>query len=399
MALSGHPIYIFSMKRLSSLLALFLAPLSALSTTPQRSFEQIAKQADAARVADRMGEAIGLYTQGVRLHPAWGDGWWWLGSLLYDEDRFAEAAPAFKKFVALTPKSGPGYAFLALCEYETQDFGSSMEHFGEWARRGSPGNDALLDVAGFRWASLLTREGRFNEALYVLAAKAAKVGRSPALVEAMGLASLRMNNLPEDYPPERRELVWLTGEAAYYSATGATLRASQYADRLLLHYSHELGVHFFRGTLFEFQKDFGAAKQEYEEELRASPDNGAAMTELAVTLVDDVQPDKAVPIAERAVSLEPENPRAYYALGSALLETGKPEQGARALEKAKQIAPNSSFIRFTLAKAYRALGREQEAKRESAAFLALKDKQDVLAWPENRRATPEQVDVQGTKKP
>jgi predicted Zn-dependent protease len=151
--------------------------------------------------------------------------------------------------------------------------------------------------------------------------------------------------------------------------------------------------------LFEFQKDFGAAEQEYEEELRASPDNGPAMTELAVTLVDDVRPDKAVPIAERAVSLEPQNPRAYYALGSALLETGKPEQGARALEKAKQFAPNSSFIRFTLAKAYRALGREEEAKRESAAFLALKDKQEVLAWPENRRATPEQLDVQGTKKP
>ena len=387
------------MKRFCWLLALVLAPLPALSSTPQKGFEQIAKQADAARTADRMTEAIGLYTQGVRLDPAWSDGWWWLGSLLYDEDRFAEARPAFKKFVALTPKSGPGYAFLALCEYETQDFDSAMKHFGDWARRGSPGNDALLDVAGFRWASLLTREGRFNEALYLLAAKAGKVGRSPALVEALGLASLGMKNLPEDYPPERRELVWLTGEAAYYSAVGASLRASEYADRLLLHYSHEPGVHLFRGTLFEFQKDFGAAEQEYQEELRASPDNGSAMIELAVTLVEDLQPDKALPTAERAISLEPQNPRAYYALGSALLETGKPEQGARALEKAKQFAPTSSSIRFALAKAYRVLGREEEAKRESAAFLALKDKQEVLAWPENRPRTPEQVEVQGTKKP
>ena len=35
------------------------------------------------------------------------------------------------------------------------------------------------------------------------------------LIEAIGLASLRMAFLPENYPPERREAVWLAGTAAF----------------------------------------------------------------------------------------------------------------------------------------------------------------------------------------
>src|SRR5208337_2031783 len=111
-----------------------------------------------------------------------------------------------KRFVATAPKPGPGYAFLALCEYETHDYVSSLNHFRAWAKAGSPGNDALIDVAGFHWALLLTRGGQFTESLYLLSAKARKLGDTPALAEAMGLASLRVANLPEDYPSQKREL-------------------------------------------------------------------------------------------------------------------------------------------------------------------------------------------------
>jgi tetratricopeptide (TPR) repeat protein len=378
-ALYGHPIYIFSMIRVSVVLALLFVISPSRAITPQKSFEEVSKRADAARASDQITEAIGLYREAVKLRPGWIDGWWWLGSLLYEQDRFDEAVPSFKKFVSIAPKKAPGFAFLALCEFETHDFASSLQHFAEWGRRGSPGDDALLDVAGFHWALLLTRQGRFVESLYLLAAKARKLGRSPALIEAMGIASLHIANLPEDYPAERRELVWLAGQAAFYSAVDAFPRANAYADRLLVHYDHEPNVHYFRGTLFSFQKEFAAAEKEYRQELALSPQHVPSIIELAFVYIDDLRPDHAVPLAERAVAVDPNNPRARYALGRALLDTGRIQESATQLEVAKRLAPGSAQIHFSLAKTYKALGRNKEAQQETAAFVSLKDKQEILA--------------------
>ena len=51
------------------------------------------------------------------------------------------------------------------------------------------------------------------------------------------------------------------------------------------------------------------------------------------------------------------------------------------LETAKQLAPDSPGVRAHLAMVYSKLGRAQEAKAESAAFLTLKNKEDVMASP------------------
>ncbi len=362
-----------------------------VSGTPQKSFAQIAKQADAARIADRVSDAIQLYSEGVRLRPSWSEGWWSLGSLLYDQDRFPEAQAAFRRFAAIATKPGPAYAFLALCEYESYEYQLALEHFEMWGRKGSPGTAELIDVAGFHWALLLTREGRFPEALYLLAGKAQKLGRSPALVEAMGLASLRMTNLPEDYPQERRELVWLAGEAAFYSAVHEHEREEEYANKLLIHYNQEPNVHYFRGTLLGFQKERAEAAKEYQQELQLSPQHVPAMVELALVQIDDFNATEGAAMAVRAVALDPKNSRAQFALGRALLETDRFQESAGHLEIAKRLAPDSAPIRFALAKDYRALGRTKEAERESAAFLSLKAKNDVLAPTQQKNGRREQA--------
>lgn len=368
-----------------SLLLLSLAASPASATSVQENFAEIAKKAEAARTSDHIDAAIKLYTEGVRLRPSWSEGWWWLGSLLYDQDRFPEALVALKHFVAIASKPVPAYAFLALCEYETHDTDAALKHFQSWARGGSPGTGELIDVASFHWALLLTQKGRFVEALYLLDAKAQKVGDTPALVEAMGLASLRMASLPENDPPEARELVWLAGKAAYYSSVNAERRSDEYANRMLLRYGGQPNVHFFRGTLFGFRKDWAEGTLEYEQELRISPGHVPAMVELALVEINDFQPGKAVPSAEQAVRLEPGNARAHYALGRALLDTHQLDESAHELELGKKLAPSSASIRFTLAKTYRALGRKEDAQRESAAFLSLKDKEEVLSPPPTKK--------------
>jgi tetratricopeptide (TPR) repeat protein len=373
-------VYFLLMVAFIPLLLLSLAnPHQAVRNDSHGSFEQIARKADEARTADHPENAIALYSEGLRLNPRWNDGWWWLGSVLYDQDRFPEAEKAFAHFVNLQRSPGPAYAFLALCEYENRNYDRALQHFQAWLKNGSPGDDALLDVAGYHWALLLTRQGRFAEALYLLAAKAKKLGATPALVEAMGLSSLRMANLPEDYPREQREPVWLAGNAALYAALDDSDRSDEFARRLESRYGGEANVHYFIGTLYGFKNKLPEAAEEYKKELQISPKHVPAMTELALAFVRESQPEEAVPFAKQAVALAPNDARARYALGKSLLDTNSFEESARELEIAKRLAPGSPMVRSALSSAYRHLGRIQEAKREAAAFLSLKDKEESLA--------------------
>src|SRR5882762_3112788 len=315
------PCIVLPMVVVFPLLALLLSAHPTSSGIPQGSFEQIAKRADAARAADRMEDAIGLYTAGVRLRPSWSDGWWSLGSLFYDQDRFPEAEAAFKRFVALAPKSGPAYAFLGLCEYETKDYERALQHLQTWSAKGFPGTTDLIDVAVFHWALLLTRKGRFVESLYLLAVEAGQLRGGPALVEAMGLASLRMPNLPEDYPPERREMVWLAGEAALYSAlpSGEHALADDYVRRLILHYGQEPNVHYFYGTLLNFQQKNAEAQEEFQRELQISPQHAPAIVELARLKLTHDQMAEALVLAKKAAAIDPKNPQTHHMLGRILL--------------------------------------------------------------------------------
>lgn len=367
------------------LLLVFAASSFALPDS-SKSFDEIAKQAEAARSSDRMLEAINLYTEGVHLRPQWSEGWWSLGSLLYDQDRFPEAKIAFERFAAISPKPAVAYAFLGLCEYETHDYDRALAHFRAWARAGWPGTRQSIDVSVFHFALLLTRDGKFVQALYLLATEAAKMGETPALAEAMGLASLRMRNIPEDYEPEAREMVWLAGQAALYAAqTNPEFdRADEYADRLASHYPEHSEVHYFRGTLFTMQKRVSDAEHEYRQALRISPELVPAMLALAEIDLDKNELEEADALARKSIELAPKDPEAHHVLGRVLMTKNENAASSTELEIAKKLAPDSALVHSHLAIVYSRLGRTQEAKSEAATFLRLKNREGVLAPPEER---------------
>jgi tetratricopeptide (TPR) repeat protein len=366
-----------------ALLALLLLGSGEVSATgAPGSFIQIARQAEQARSSDHLVEALRLYREALRLRPAWSEGWWALGSIYYDQDRFPEAQAAFSRYVATGKDVAPAYAFLGLCEYETRDYVHASEHLREWERKGSPGNAQLNDVATFRRAHLLTREGRFFEALYLLDKKAAKHGPDPVLVEAMGLAWMRMMNVPEDYPPERREMVWLAGSAAAWMSSSKLDRSHEFLDQLAAHYGQEPNVHFLRGFVYEFEKKNTEASSEYRKELKVSPAFTAPMIRLALLDVEDARLEEAQELARKVVALEPESSQGHYALGRALLAGGQWAESARELEKAKELAPDAAKVHFHLAQAYRRLGRKADADHEGAIFEALKNREEDLTTPE-----------------
>src|SRR5215472_2861214 len=106
-------------------MAIILALLFAAAAS---TFPEIAKQATAAREANRVDEAIRLYREGVRTNPSWAEGWWYLGTLYYDANKFPAAKEALLRFVKLQPNAAPGWAMLGLSEFETKDYKNSLAH-------------------------------------------------------------------------------------------------------------------------------------------------------------------------------------------------------------------------------------------------------------------------------
>src|SRR5271165_3780247 len=100
-----------------TLLLLAAAPgIGAQSKAAGADFAVVAENAGQAREANRIGEAMALYRQALALRPEWAEGWWYLGTLLYDRDEYREATGAFEKAVALSPRSGNAAAMLGLAE-------------------------------------------------------------------------------------------------------------------------------------------------------------------------------------------------------------------------------------------------------------------------------------------
>ncbi len=357
---------------------------AATTATPDANFQRIATSAEQARTSDHLPQAIRLYRQAVSLRPAWSEGWWWLGTIFYEQDRFSEARDAFARFVTVTPNPAPAYAFLGLCEYELKDYQRATQHLAAWVQKGSPGNDQLIDVASFRWALLLNHDGHFFEALYLLSKKVEKYGPDPQLAEAMGLAWLRIRNVPEDYPQEKREMVWLAGMAAAYLSAQKLDQAHEFLDRLAVRYGDYPNVHFFRGYVYDSEKRYDEAADEYRKELKIWPDNVDAIAQLSLIDAQNLQPDEALPLAIRAVSHEPKNALVRYSLGRLYFAAEKWNESARELETARQLAPGSARVRFHLAKVYRKLGRTADADRENVAFEKLKGKEEVFATPEEK---------------
>ena len=73
--------------------AVLLGAAAAAWDLPEQSrpatasdFSTLSTRADAAREAGRLDEAVPLYRKALAVRPTWKEGWWALGTILYDQD-------------------------------------------------------------------------------------------------------------------------------------------------------------------------------------------------------------------------------------------------------------------------------------------------------------------------
>ena len=345
-------------------------PATRGPTASSGAFEKLVKEGTAARQAERWEDAIRLYAQAVKLRPDYVEGWWYQGTSLYALDRYAECRDMFRRVTRLAPQNGAGFAFLGLCEFGTKEYDRALDHLLQSRELGVGDVPELGSTARYQAALLMTRSEEFEQALETLGEFASEGNDSPKVIEAMGLATLRMPLLPNEAPPERREMVLMAGRGSYMMATRNTAAADSAFKALVSRYPETANVHYAYGV-YLLQEQADKAIEEFKRELELQPAHPSSLMQIAFEYLKRSDAAAALPWAEQAVKAAPRNFAARKALGQALLETGNVEGAVQELETGIKLAPDSPSLHFAVARAYQRAGRLEDAARARQEFTRL----------------------------
>ncbi len=368
---------------IARLACLLLAPICA-AQAPSASFEDLAQRAEAAVDADPAG-AASLFKEALELRPAWPEGWFYLGGVLYRLDRYTEAREAFHKGLDLSPRNGVAWGFLGLAEYELGNIDGARNAIDKGEQLGLGPNTGFEAAVRQRAAMILIRASLFDQAMAQLQPLSKHQENSPAVIEAVGLCSLAIATDPSKLPESRRKVVAMAGKAMWAATSQRPQDAKEGFDELLATYPNEPGVHYAAG-LFLMDSDQHGALAEFQKELKGDPDHWPTLLVAAFLETRQGTPDVAMQMAERARKLAP----ASYVwlcdaeMGRALLAKDEPEKAVPLFEHAVKLQPENAQTHFYLEQAYRRVGRKADAQREREEFVRLKARQDPQSLPGNK---------------
>lgn len=311
----------------------------ALSGDSSTAFEALAKSAAAARESGRPKDAMRDYERALAIRPEWTEGWWYLGTLQYDNDQYPEAIPSFQKVVELAPGAGPAWSFLGLCEFATKDYANSLEHLKRGQNLGDSQDPEVARVAKYHVALLLMRTGNFEDATSLLGRIFAQ-SQAPAQVEvALGLALLRVPLLPGEVDPSRDALVHAAGDLAAKLAANENGKALAEFPSLLKDYPDVPYIHYAYARTLSSAGRRDEAIEQLREEVRISPESATVETEMSRLLLQMQKPREALRAAEESLRLAPDSAAAHLALGQALKAAGRSERSSQELAMAEKLAP------------------------------------------------------------
>lgn len=357
-----NPLYRSGVRVAFLVLTILAIGTLAGAQTPQK-FQQLLSAADRAREENRDEDAIQLYRRVVALKPESREPLWYLAILLYAKNEFAPARDTLRTFVVLRPEAGAAWAFLGLSEFQLREYTRSLEHLQRAMATGMGDDEDLKQSVFYSVSILLTRLEQYDDSIGMLGAIVNTKQCDDAIVNAEGLAGLRLPLLPSEIPEDRRELVRLAGKGLCAAQQGRVDDALKSFTAMADSFPKEPGAHFLLGSLLmKTRPEDGIA--EMKRELEISPSHVPARNRLVEQYTKSGQFDEALKLAREAEKLEPNNFSVNITLGEALLAKGETAEGIKELETARELAPENTRIRWDLARAYAAVGRTEDAKRE-----------------------------------
>ena len=337
------------------------------------NFERLAARAEQARAANRLDEAAALYRDALRVRPGWAEGWFNLGTLLYDRDAYADAAAALSKAAALSPNAAAAWAMLGLCEFRLGRHADALEHIQRGRRLGAADEPQLRGALLYHEGLLLIGKGDFERAQETLGLLSREGVESPELTDALGLSVLRMS-FSELLAggASLRELVGRAGRAEHLAAQKRFDEAGREYERLAADYPKAKNVQYAYGRFLLATGEQERAVEAFRREIENDPKHLQARLLIADTLLRRREFAEGLPYAEQAVTLSPRLALAHYLLGSLLLGDGETARAVAELETAARLMPGEPRIHYALSQAYERAGRKDDARRALATFARLK---------------------------
>ena len=344
---------------------------AAESDAGSAEFKRLAARATEARHQEKLQEAAELYEEAVRLNPRWEEGWWYLGTLAYDANKYRDGVRAFRNLVELNRQNVPGLALLGLCEFETHDYENAFVHLEMAKSKGKELDDELWHVVEYHLALLDIFHIDFEAAHKLLNDLVHHNVLSQNVKMALGLTLLRVPLLPDQVDPEKDALLSQAGTIGELMALEDFNEADTLFQKLQRDYPTTLFVHYAYAEMLAGLSEYEKAEEELREEVKVNPES--AMPYLLGAYVD-VRLDRyqdALPLAQEAVKRVPQSFVAHYLLGRALLATNKVIDAVDELTAAKRLAPESPEVRYSLSLALARSKRPRDAAAEAAEFRRL----------------------------
>jgi tetratricopeptide (TPR) repeat protein len=324
----------------------------------------LAARAEAARAADRPDEAIPLYRRVLQVRPRWAEGWFHLGTMLYDRDAHADAAAALRKATTLDPSVGTAWVMLGLCEYRLGAFTQALAHVQRGRRLGVSADPQFRLVMRYHEGLLLVHAAEFERAQETLDELSADGVDTEDLDLAQGLAALRMR--PGDVAP---------GASPHRAVVTEAQRAF---EALAADHPTTRNVHYALGRYFVRTEQPAPAAAAFEREIAISPDHVPARLGIAAIVLQD-DPARALRLVDEAIARNPRVPLAHYLRGRLLLDRGDAAGAVPALEAAERSVKDDPGVYYALSRAYTQLGRQADADRARATFTRLNDARQAAA--------------------
>jgi tetratricopeptide (TPR) repeat protein len=355
--------------RVIAVSVLLLASTSGFTQSSSPSFSEIVANATAARDVNDIPRAVELYRQALKINPQWADGWWFIGQLEYSVGEYSTAIDALSHYLELTPNAGPALAIRGLSEFETGDYQKSLNDLQHALSLGAANQSRNEKILRFHESMLLTRLGRFEDAVRSYGLFAQEQA-NPELLLALGLAGLRTPLLPKDVNTDQQETYRSAGKSALDYMKGDREAAKADFQKLFDQKPPVANAHYLYGFLL-YSSEPEEAMVEFKHELEVNPKNSAAQVMRAWIPLLQNDGREALPYAQKAVEQDPSSPSAQLVLGRALTETDNAKDGVEHLEKTEQMQPDNIEVHIALAKAYSKLGRKEDARRERLLCLEM----------------------------
>lgn len=348
---------------LGAMCGLWTQGVVAAQETPA---ENIRSEAARAEAAGNQEMAISLYAKALAEDPAWSEGWWRYGGLLFGAQQFQSADVAYTHLTQLAPGNSLGFAMLGMCEYELMDWGNASLHLNKaLAHGGLPAG--IANETMYHFGLTLMRQRNRSGALIALRLLQHSAPEFPNLVAALGSAELGLEQIP---PADVKVsgAVQIAGKAAVEVLKLHAAEAERLYGELIAQYPQLPFAHLCLALFLENLGRQAEAEQQLKMETQISPSVPDAWIWLGRLALARRAAEETRSYAEHALRLSPNDGVCWLLTGRSYILEQQWSKALEDLQKAEALAPSSYEVHHALITVYDALHDSSGSASERKLF-------------------------------